>query len=117
MSSLRIFRSRVGFLLFLLGIFWFAGSAALQAQTGNAGTIAGVVKDPSGAAIPGADVTIANPVSGYQREMKTDAMEQFRFPQHPLQSLSPCRHSYRVYVLHPRRRCQLPGSRHAGNQT
>jgi hypothetical protein len=80
--SLRISRSRA-FLLFLFGIFSFAGSGALQAQTGSAGTIAGVIKDPSGAAIPGADVTIANPVSGYQREMKTDTMGQFRFPNIP----------------------------------
>src|SRR5580704_19374530 len=83
MSSLRISISRVSFLLFLLGLFWFAGFASLKAQTGNAGTIAGVVKDPSGAAIPGADVSIANPVSGYRREMMTDTMGQFRFPNIP----------------------------------
>ncbi len=78
-----ILRSRVSLLLAVLGILIFASPAALQAQTGNSGTIAGVVKDPSGAAIPDADVTIANPVSGYQREMKTDATGQFRFPNIP----------------------------------
>jgi hypothetical protein len=83
MSYLRISKSRVTFLLVMLSILISAGSSALRAQTGNSGTIAGMVKDPSGAAIPDADVTIANPVSGYQREMKTDATGQFRFPNIP----------------------------------
>src|ERR1700749_2619087 len=50
----------------------------LQAQTA-AGTITGAVTDASGAVIPGATVTIENPVSGLSRTAKTDAAGQYRF--------------------------------------
>jgi hypothetical protein len=83
MAYFQILRDRASFLLLVVGIFAFASPSVLRAQTGNSGTIAGTVNDPSGAAIPDADVTIANPVSGYQREVKTDAMGEFRFPNIP----------------------------------
>src|ERR1700678_3084182 len=54
----------------------------LQAQTA-AGTIAGTVTDASGAVIPGATVTIENPVSGLSRTAKTDASGQYRFTNLP----------------------------------
>src|ERR1700733_3806859 len=54
----------------------------LQAQT-SAGTIAGTVTDASGAVIPGATVTIENPVSGLSRTTKTDASGQYRFTNLP----------------------------------
>jgi hypothetical protein len=50
------------FLLLSLGVFLHSG--VLFAQSGNSGTISGVVKDPSGAVVAGAAVTIHNPVSG-----------------------------------------------------
>src|ERR1700722_19833972 len=83
MAYFQILRGRTAFLLLVVGIFALAGPSALRAQTGNSGTIVGAVNDPSGAAIPGADVTIANPVSGYQREVKTDTTGEFRFPNIP----------------------------------
>src|ERR1700684_1794045 len=54
----------------------------LQAQTA-AGTITGTVTDASGAVIPGATVTIENPVSGLSRTTKTDASGQYRFTNLP----------------------------------
>ena len=54
----------------------------LHAQTA-AGTITGTVTDASGAVIPGATVTIENPVSGLKRSAKTDAAGQYRFTNLP----------------------------------
>jgi hypothetical protein len=51
-------------------------------QSGS-GTIKGTVLDPSGAAIKGAAVAIQNPVSGYQRDTKTDAQGAFQFENVP----------------------------------
>ena len=41
--------------------------------------IKGTVKDPSGAVIPGATVTIHNPVTGFERTASTDASGSFTF--------------------------------------
>src|ERR1700683_1018891 len=54
----------------------------LQAQTA-AVTITGTITDASGAVIPGATVTIENPVSGLSRTAKTDASGQYRFTNLP----------------------------------
>lgn len=50
--------------------FWFAASAA-HAQTSN-GAISGLVSDPSGAIIVGADVAIVNDVTGVQYSGKSN---------------------------------------------
>jgi hypothetical protein len=55
----------------------------LRAQTGNSGSIEGVVKDPSGATIAGATVEILNPVSGYTRTATTGVDGAFRFSNVP----------------------------------
>ena len=63
---------------FLLASSLFAQSAA--------GTIAGTVTDGSGAVIPGATISIQNPVSGLARTAKTDAAGHYQFnnlPQNP----------------------------------
>ena len=54
-------------------------AAVTRAQLGNAGAIQGLVKDQSGASIPGAKVEITNPVTGFRREATTDADGTFRF--------------------------------------
>src|SRR5246127_5783551 len=65
-----------------LGVFLHA--AVLFAQSGNSGTISGVVKDPSGAVVAGAAVTIHNPVSGYDRSTTSDSTGSFTFSNIPL---------------------------------
>ena len=53
-------------ILFCLSVFLFSAiSSTIHAQS-NAGSISGVVTDPSGAVIPGATVVIQNPVSQYK---------------------------------------------------
>src|SRR6202012_5275031 len=65
-------------LLFLVtGLPW-----AVQAQT-NSGTVSGSVTDPTGAVVPGAVVTIENPVSGYSRRAVSDSSGSFRFTNLP----------------------------------
>ena len=67
----------------MLAVFMFfpltlvKASANAQAS-GNGGTIEGLVTDPSGAAVPGADVTIANAVSAYRQAVKSGPDGTFR---------------------------------------
>src|ERR1700678_2429511 len=49
----------------------------------NPGSISGTVTDPSGAVIPGATVTVENPVSGYLRTAKTDSAGRYQFTNLP----------------------------------
>ena len=56
---------------------------ALPCRAQNYGTIQGNVKDPSGASVPGATVTIADPVSGLHRDTMTDTNGDFRFTNIP----------------------------------
>jgi hypothetical protein len=46
---------------------------------GNAGTITGTVTDPSGAVVPGAKVTITNPLTGHTAQTTTAGDGTFRF--------------------------------------
>jgi hypothetical protein len=64
----------VSLFLFVLGAF---------AQGGNSGSIEGVVKDPSGGAIPKATVEIVDVVSGYTRVTNTAGDGSFRFTNVP----------------------------------
>jgi len=68
-------------LLLLLGFFGltFGTAARPAAAGGTAGEIDGTVADPSGAVVPGAAVTIRNPVSGYERSATTDNTGGFQF--------------------------------------
>src|SRR5580658_4192931 len=71
--------------VFLLALLLQAVAHPLFAQSaGNSGTITGTVTDASGAVIPGAAVTIENPVSGLDRKAITDATGQFQFTNLPL---------------------------------
>jgi len=61
----------------------FAFAVPARAQLGNSGSIEGVVKDQSGASVPGAKVEITNPVSSFHREATTDNDGNFRFTNVP----------------------------------
>ncbi len=71
-----------------LGIF--AGGCCdlpAEAQAGtSSGTITGTVADPTGAVVPGATVTIQNPVSQYERTATTDTGGHFQFSNVPYNS-------------------------------
>jgi hypothetical protein len=70
---------RLAGLLALISIF----SSAALAQALSAGTVAGVVLDPNNAVVPSANVTIANPVTGYTRSAVTNSDGTFRFDNVP----------------------------------
>src|ERR1700690_2837546 len=67
----------------LLGILFAAvcllaaGPMAMAQNAGNSTAVTGTVADPTGAVIPGATVTIHNPVSGLERTAGTDASGNF----------------------------------------
>jgi hypothetical protein len=66
-------------------LFVFVFSAmywTVQAQS-NSGSMSGAVTDPSGAVVPGASVTIENPVSGYLRTTQTDSGGRYQFSNLP----------------------------------
>jgi len=65
----------------LFSLFLFVFGA--MAQVGNSGSIEGMVKDPSGAAVTNATVEIDNVVSGFSRAAVTSADGAFRFTNIP----------------------------------
>jgi hypothetical protein len=60
-----------------------AGPVANAQNAGNSTSVSGTIADPSGAVIPGATVTIHNPVSGLERTTGTDASGDFNFQNVP----------------------------------
>src|SRR3982751_6365870 len=71
LSKCRVFLCSIALLTSL-------DSVSRGQSLGGAGTIDGVVTDPSGAAVPNASVTISNSVSGFQKKAATDANGGFR---------------------------------------
>jgi hypothetical protein len=71
--------------LFLAIGLLFAAVAA-RAQSGNSGSIVGVVKDPSGSAVANAKVETSYVVSGFHRETTTDTDGSFKFTNVPFNS-------------------------------
>ena len=61
---------------FVIGIVLFHSSLLAQTE----GRIAGSVKDPSGAVIPGSQVVLLNPPAGVKQATVTDASGDFTFP-------------------------------------
>jgi hypothetical protein len=66
--------------LIALGLLFLAASGFAQ---GNAGSIEGLVKDPSGSSVAGATVEITYSVSGFKRETTTGTDGTFRFTNIP----------------------------------
>jgi hypothetical protein len=73
---------RFCYTLFVLGVS-FLFSAAPGGAQGNSGSIEGVVKDPSGSAVPGATVEVSNSVSSFQRAATTGTDGSFRITNVP----------------------------------
>ena len=66
----------------LNALFLLTGSLWAQ-SLGNAGRLEGRITDPSGAAVPGANVEIVNPLTNYRQAMKSEADGSYRFRQLP----------------------------------
>ncbi|HEX8772151.1 MAG TPA: TonB-dependent receptor [Pyrinomonadaceae bacterium] len=62
-----------------------AGALVASAQT-RIGTIQGTVKDPNGALVSGASVTLAQTVTGYRQTTQTDAQGSFKLVNIPFNS-------------------------------
>jgi carboxypeptidase family protein/TonB-dependent receptor-like protein len=79
MHFFQVLRRWFGYAFAFLGSLLLIHSAALLAQTGTSGTITGVIKDPSGAVVANAAITINDPVSGYTRTISSGNMGDFTF--------------------------------------
>jgi hypothetical protein len=75
---MEVSKSKLLLLIFVLSAA-FSGSAMAQAVAGMGG-ISGVVRDPSGATVPGAQVVISNPTKGIQRTLITSVAGVFAAP-------------------------------------
>ena len=71
----------ISIFILIVASCWLAAPA--RAQVGNSGSIDGIVKDPAGAAVQNATVTISNPVSGLERSTTSGADGSFHFPNVP----------------------------------
>lgn len=67
-----------------LGLFLLSTGLSVSAQT--TATLSGIVLDPQGAAVSGATLTLAQPVTGYRHELKTPATGAFQILNIPPQS-------------------------------
>jgi hypothetical protein len=65
-------------------VSWAVCAAAVWGQSIGSGTVVGTVTDPSGALVVGAQVRMANAVTGYQQTATTDTSGAFRFNNVPL---------------------------------
>ncbi|MBB5316171.1 TonB-dependent receptor [Tunturibacter empetritectus] len=74
---------RVIFALFVV-VFVCSSTVLWSQSAGNAGTVVGTVTDATGAIVPGATVSIENPVSGYSRVTTTDSSGHYQFTNLPL---------------------------------
>ena len=78
---MRFARAVLGVLL-LLAAAWSMAPAS-KAQGGNSVNVGGTVTDQTGAVVPGATVTIHDPVSGFEESATTDASGNFTIPNVP----------------------------------
>ncbi len=78
---MRFARAVLGILL-LLAAAWSVAPES-KAQGANSVNVGGTVTDPTGAVIPGATVTIHDPVSGFEESATTDATGSFTLPNVP----------------------------------
>jgi hypothetical protein len=76
--------SRRGLSASLVLLLLLAAPAIFAQSAGTSGTISGSVTDSTNAIIPGAAVSITNPVSGLKRETVSDGSGHFQFTNVPL---------------------------------
>ena len=70
--------------LYLFALLLFAFAPSIFGQSlGSAGTIYGIVTDPSSARIPSADIILSNDMTMYERHIVADANGEFRFTNIP----------------------------------
>jgi Carboxypeptidase regulatory-like domain/TonB-dependent Receptor Plug Domain len=87
--------------ILLVAVYFFAAGPDATAQNaGNSTAVTGTVADPTGAVIPGATVTIHNPVSGFERTAATDASGNFSIANVPFNPyhLSVSAHGFAAYA-------------------
>jgi outer membrane receptor protein involved in Fe transport len=70
-------RHKINLSVFFLSLLLVAASTG--AAQSRIGTLQGTVKDPNGALVPGASVTVSQPVTGYKQSVTADAQGAFRF--------------------------------------
>lgn len=78
-----MFRIRAYHVFLLLAFMPAAANSGAAQSLGNAGTIEGIIVDPSGAAAAGVSVEIRNLISGYARIAKTNTSGAFTFTNVP----------------------------------
>jgi hypothetical protein len=76
-------RGAIAFVSFACFLSIFSPQFAAAQAGATSGTVMGTVTDPSGAVVPGATVTIQNPVSQFERSGKTDTTGHFHFTNVP----------------------------------
>ena len=84
-----------------LALCFFAAVTATGAENaGNLTSVSGTIADPTGAVIPGATVTMHNPVSQFERSTTTDATGNFNFQNVPFNPyhLSVDAHGFAAYA-------------------
>jgi hypothetical protein len=75
---------RRGISAIIVLVLALAASGLLAQSASNSGTIYGTVTDPTGAIVPGAAISIENPVSGLSRQTQTDSAGHYQFTNLPL---------------------------------
>lgn len=78
-----LYSQRFNRILFASALLAVAGAASAQTLTG---TVTGQVTDPQGNVIPGALVSVQNPVSGFDHQAKSDGSGNFTFSNVPFGS-------------------------------
>jgi Carboxypeptidase regulatory-like domain/TonB-dependent Receptor Plug Domain len=80
---MRFAAARFGIPLFVAAILAAVVVPAAWAQAAGSATVKVTVQDPTGSVVANADVTIRNPVSGFERSAETDTSGSFTFTNVP----------------------------------